>query len=84
MSGAVREGEIGGPLSLCWLGVHRWSKWGEPHEVEVTRKSDRVECGGTGWTITTNEPITWREIWQARVCGSCGALQNREVRKVRE
>lgn len=69
------------PWSACWLGIHAWSKWGNPHEVEVCLNTPAVVPGE--WTFTSTEPPTWREIWQSRVCHGCGALQNREVRKVK-
>lgn len=71
------SGEIGGPLSLCWLGFHRWRRWGAPEEITVVRRG-AVTVGG--YMYSSSEPPSWTEEWQSRECEECGAIQKREVK----
>ena len=76
------SGKIGDPLSLCWLGLHRWRRWSAPEEVVVKRRAtNMLEAVVDGYVYTTtNEPAEWIEEWQTRECDACGAVQRREVK----
>ena len=41
-------------MKLCWLGIHKWTKWGEPHMDMQRRKCKHC------WRIETR--IVWVEL----------------------